>query len=461
MADYILQYKDASGSWTTYQDNYSTIPSYGAVGTSKTSGKASGHGYIDISGSTGNQDTGTWIAWMDPRTSRFGACWGPSARLSGPQSMSENYYGKSLRPGTAYGEGFGRGEPGTGLQTASTTSPNASKIGWYPGNWSIVTTDGSQLFVPAYYAENVTGIRPSPQGNANYFTDPDGVVRRGMAAYVAANPSSTVGMPLASLSTSTTQSQSRPFILNRPFRSVAELGYVFSGTPWRNIDFLTPESGCSALLDLFCINDPSDLDGMVAGKINLNTRQLPVLKAILAGINTQGDAYKDELHAGGTGATDSLSSAEITQIAQALINRTTNTNTSGQGPLCNISELVGKWNSAVTISGALAPNNIDGSQSYTGFSSDLSSIFDSTDPSYSTSRIQRLRESAIRALSSSGQTRVWNLMIDVVAQTGRYRSGETSLDKFVVDGERRYWLHVAIDRFTGKIIDKQIELVKE
>jgi hypothetical protein len=30
-----------------------------------------------------------------------------------------------------------------------------------------------------------------------------------------------------------------------------------------------------------------------------------------------------------------------------------------------------------------------------------------------------------------------------------------------VEGEKRYWLHVAIDRFTGQVIDKQIEVVNE
>jgi hypothetical protein len=30
-----------------------------------------------------------------------------------------------------------------------------------------------------------------------------------------------------------------------------------------------------------------------------------------------------------------------------------------------------------------------------------------------------------------------------------------------VEGEQRYWIHVAIDRLTGQIIDNQIEVVKE
>ena len=32
---------------------------------------------------------------------------------------------------------------------------------------------------------------------------------------------------------------------------------------------------------------------------------------------------------------------------------------------------------------------------------------------------------------------------------------------FFVEGEQRYWVHVAIDRFTGQVIDKQIEVVNE
>jgi hypothetical protein len=55
----------------------------------------------------------------------------------------------------------------------------------------------------------------------------------------------------------------------------------------------------------------------------------------------------------------------------------------------------------------------------------------------------------------------------VIAQSGRYPPGATSLQNgFVVEGEQRYWIHqpvpgfgaadVAIDRFTGQVIDKQI-----
>jgi hypothetical protein len=52
-------------------------------------------------------------------------------------------------------------------------------------------------------------------------------------------------------------------------------------------------------------------------------------------------------------------------------------------------------------------------------------------------------------------------MIDVIAQSGNCPLGANDLANFVVQGEHRYWVHVAIDRFTGQVIDKQIEVVNE
>jgi len=54
------------------------------------------------------------------------------------------------------------------------------------------------------------------------------------------------------------------------------------------------------------------------------------------------------------------------------------------------------------------------------------------------------------------------LLIDVVAQSGHFKPNAGSLQNdFVVEGEQHYWVHIAIDRFTGKVIDKQIEVVNE
>src|SRR5690606_5073937 len=75
--------------------------------------------------------------------------------------------------------------------------------------------------------------------------------------------------------------------------------------------------------------------------------------------------------------------------------------------------------------------------------------------------IKTQREAAIRAMAGSVQSRTWNLLIDLVAQSGRIPAGATGLDQFQVEGEQRYWLHIAMDRFTGEIIDEQIETVVE
>ncbi len=59
------------------------------------------------------------------------------------------------------------------------------------------------------------------------------------------------------------------------------------------------------------------------------------------------------------------------------------------------------------------------------------------------------RNTVARALAEMGQTRTWNLLIDVVAQTGRYAPDATNVtqaNKFNVEGEKRYWLHIALGR---------------
>ena len=62
---------------------------------------------------------------------------------------------------------------------------------------------------------------------------------------------------------------------------------------------------------------------------------------------------------------------------------------------------------------------------------------------------EETKETIARALAELGQTRTWNLLIDVIAQTGRYSPDVTNInqaDKFTVEGEKRYWLHIALGR---------------
>lgn len=451
-----IKYQDASGAWVTYDEKVTQAPQP--------------NDQILVDREAG-QFSPRWknMAWagpIDPRTGRFGLL----------QGVTFNGYGAMQFPAFQNEEGWvdkpngvvSSQRNGLSAGAAAFSNPGSSwapwwmpaAMGWYPGNASWLT-EGNPLR-PGLFSQNnpsagndgrrFDGDSPGAgyySTASQYYADPDGVVRRASGAYVStgATPATTsVGLPMAvahTASARTVQSESRPIVLNRPFRSVAELGAAFSGTPWKNLDFFTPESGMSALLDVFCLNDSEDPAGLVAGKVNLNTRQAPVLQALLAG------AYKDERDpglarlAGGAGSVSA-------QAAQALVNRTTS---AGGGPLQNLSELVGRWDNRVLAAGG----GIDGSQSYHGYSGDLSAVF-TTDADRN---IQRFRESAIRPLASAGTVRVWNLFIDLVAQSGRFSPTATGLDKFTVEGETRFWLHVAIDRFTGEILDRNLEVVKE
>jgi len=71
------------------------------------------------------------------------------------------------------------------------------------------------------------------------------------------------------------------------------------------------------------------------------------------------------------------------------------------------------------------------------------------------------REVVGRSLADVSSTGTWNLLIDLVVQAGSFPSNATSLDTFRVEGERRYWVNIAIDRSTGKIISSDPELVLE
>ena len=74
------------------------------------------------------------------------------------------------------------------------------------------------------------------------------------------------------------------------------------------------------------------------------------------------------------------------------------------------------------------------------------------------------KQTVARALAEIGQARTWNLIIDVIGQTGKYRPDATDInqaDKFVVQGEKRYWLHIALDRDSGTVLGSQLEEVIE
>ena len=359
----------------------------------------------------------------DPRTPRWGGMNDmPSVLLSGSNNTVQTF-----RPITANGLAFNHNDG------------NAPGDGWHSDG-----TDSTLAWEPGAYCQNFQ------QGGVSYYEDADGVVRRGMAGL--ASSTSTLPLATASLSTGNVSTGGRPIMLHRPFRSVAELGYVFKDTPWKNIDFFNPESGDGGLLDAFCINEDYRPDAVEAGRVDLNTQQAPVIQALLAG------AYRDET----AGSADTpLVASEAAKISNNLVNWTSptnsaNTQASGMGPLANIADLVGRWKP-----GSSTSRPIIGSSTYAGFTSTLAGAYSGSSPA--NNQAQRFVESSMRALSDAGQAGTWNLLIDVIAQSGRYpiNTNATNLAGFLVEGERHYWVHVAIDRTTGQVIDENIEVVNE
>jgi hypothetical protein len=264
------------------------------------------------------------------------------------------------------------------------------------------------------------------------YLDNDGIIRPADATY----PDPSVTTTGSSTPYYTTSLDYHPIILNRPFRNVAELGYAFRDLPWKSLDFFTDKGADGGLLDVFCINDGAPVlaaaitvvgmvvPPMVAGQVNLNTRQTPALQAILAG------AIWDELDSTNTVSRTGTGDTAAPVLATRVVTQTSTT------PMQNRSELIARSDLPLTI----LPLPAGGIHNQT---------------------VKARRETVGRAIASVTQTRTWNLMIDVIAQSGKYAPGESNLTKFVVEGEQRYWVHVAIDRFTGEVIDKQIEVINE
>jgi hypothetical protein len=286
----------------------------------------------------------------------------------------------------------------------------------------------SVAYYPATFAIN--GPRDARDTVATTYADNDGVIRSADAKYLnhSVNPTG------SSTPYDTTSTIYRPIMLNRPFRNVGELGYAFRDLPWKTLDFFSDKSADAGLLDIFCIHDGAqvlDANGnvigmapptMVAGKVNLNTTQAADLQAVFAG-SILDEINSTPVNPTGTGATDAPVLASQVVSATATM------------PMQNKSELITRPGMAE----AILPTALSDNQA-----------------------VKARREVVARTVSSVSQTRVWNLLIDVVAQSGHFKPNAASLpNDFVVEGEQHYWVHVAIDRFTGKVIDKQIETVNE
>src|SRR5205823_1301586 len=291
----------------------------------------------------------------------------------------------------------------------------------------------------AYYPATfcINGPVDARDNATTTYADNDGVTRPADAIYPGSATTTGASTPYY-----TTSMSYHPIMLNRPFRSVAELGYVFRDLPWKTLDFFTEKSADAGLLDIFTINDGPPGIGigglgvtsmvqptMTAGNVNLNSLYLdpnnsnlaPVAQPVVAGALWDDSAST----VGASGSGD--------QTAQTITKRVVNATSAT--PMRNKSELITHAGLPTTILPTAANDN---------------------------QAVKARREVVPRAMSSVSQTRVWNVLIDVVAQSGHYKPNANSLgNDFIVEGEQHYWVHVAIDRFTGQVIDKQIEVVNE
>ena len=490
------EYPSGSGNWFTYDEKYLGNEGAGSQIFCVNTADYINNNYLNpyVLRSLG----GPACAY-DPRTPRFGmgteVDWTTGVINNGPAfevqlltttpANNANVGASDFTVLMTNRAGIDRGQSVSfqvpGWQTQAAQMRWFSGLGYYSkynGNYT-----SSPLFYDGLLSQNNPAVSILSRGSNTsgagavsatfYYEDPDGICRRAMGAYAntTLTGNNTTGLPLATANTiaaggvptpmASGQSQSRPFILNRPFKNVGELSYTFRGTPWKNIDFFTSESGDAALLDVFCLDEPP-ANGITAGKVSLNTRNAPVLQALING------AYIDEMNqitsSPPSYAVSPTASGVALNVANKLISITTDKTNAWRGPLRNVSELVGRYiSNPGSTSGASDQYTFQETVTGTSYTyAGLSAALDSTVLSNSTAPlIQRFREAPIRALAACGQTRVWNLMIDVIAQTGRYPQNANSLEKFVVEGEKRYWVHVAIDRLTGEIIDKQIETVIE
>jgi hypothetical protein len=316
-------------------------------------------------------------------------------------TTTQKWYSAPKSDPRSFRFGSGQSEDYDVTAPSSSIAPGGSLVNTSRVHSLFPFTGGSSTTNPYRidkWASNVLGGSTSTPANPSY-PDKDGQIRPGDAYYSTVSPlnsSANGGVPL------------RPVILNRPFRSVGELGYVFRDMPWKTLDMFSARSPDAALLDVFSLKGSQSV---LAGRVNPNTRQKEVLAVIIAETLQK------------VGGSTTVSSANAAEIGKAIVDL------SKQAPFANRSELVTRLMDDPAIA--------------------------------SISNIKTEREAVVRALADGANTRTWNLLIDLIAQVGRYPDSATGLDQFIVEGERHCWLHVAIDRFTGEIVDQQIEVVAE
>jgi len=203
-----------------------------------------------------------------------------------------------------------------------------------------------------------------------------------------------------------------PIVLNHPFSNVGEFGYgLDTENGFAPLNFTTETSNDKPVLDFITYN-PILHAYPRAGIVNLNTKNVPVLAAILK------SALKN----------DTIMSPPASVISQ--------------------SEAMAAAGRIVTETSARPVLNRADVARLVRVGAD-------------TSWTKEQKEAVARALAELGQARTWNVMIDLITQTGRYVPGAGPDDladpgKFILEGEKRYWLHIALGR---DLVNGQVDVL--
>jgi hypothetical protein len=226
-----------------------------------------------------------------------------------------------------------------------------------------------------------------------------------------------------------------PIVLNHAFSSAGDMGYGlrtgYPTNPFQRLDFHTANLNAS-ILDFFTYN-PVDHNYPRVGVVDLNTKHVSVIAAILQ------SALKKDIDVSPFPGGFTVSQAEASAAAQAVVNAT-NPDVGGTRATsrADIGRLTAAAASAIGIPGGLTA-----------------------------AEQEKVPEVIARALSEIGQARTWNLMIDVIAQTGKYKPNAPDLtaSNFIVEGEKRCWLHIALGRDLNAgrvdVLGTQLEEVTE
>jgi hypothetical protein len=430
--NFFLEYETPDGRWLPYNyffgiNDPETWASTTTYATSFITGAPVNgfHPYIGIQFSRSQLGWHVLFLKSDPRSFRInGYIMNTPVNMDlEPQPSLWSPFGPSITPSNSQGNGYGGRDsqvpqlPGTPCNPVAQRGPLR------------VSYTGAQAdsYYPAWLSRN---FRSEHTMRISAYEDTDGIRRLADSGRYAntkpANAAPLIGNPYERMA-------DRPVVLNRPFRNVAELGFAFRDLPWKSLDFFSENSADAALLDFFTLTDIDNK--MVEDRINLQSAPPEVLLALLN--DSPLDAF---------GPSDALPSAKAKEITDILFaQRELMAET--QGLIKNIiGPLTGDYTNP-SSSTILADTNFP--------SSTLPG-----DPA-ANARIKSRREAVARALAPVSDDRTWVLLIDIIAQSGRFSPGETNIARFNVSGERRARIHLSLDRFTGQILSQQIEYLAQ